>query len=234
MLATRHLVLLLTLAPLACGAPAQDGEESDGTSTASATPTSTPDSTTDSSEETGANPHLDEHGTVKVELVRADPSEDTFAGTSQVVIRLNYMECLSDFYLTSATQWAQSGALGAPVFDGFADLLCDADTFSALTPACSVAETSQDLGGSSSQPSLRVVYNIEDVDLDEKVFHFGPLPVEALTDGCSPLVMLDVGSVRGFNANDEVLWGIESFTAFNEAETNQDGELRVNVSSSSG
>jgi hypothetical protein len=171
---------------------------------------------------------------VKIEIVRANSSEDTFAGTTQVVIRLDYLECLHDFYTASHTEWAQSGQKGGPVFEEWAERLCDPDDADGTAiPACTVSAISQNLGAAGAATSLRVTYDVQDTDLNLAVFRFGPLPVESLTDGCAPMVQLDVGSVRGFDATNQVIWGIESFTAFNEGETNQSGELRVNVSKGS-
>lgn len=173
---------------------------------------------------------VDDHGVVKVQIARSSQSEDTFAGTVRVDLRLNYLVCLQEFYTSAHTELAQSGIEGGPVFEEWAARLCDPDDAGNIDiPNCTVDNIQQNLGGSGSQESLRVSYTMHDENLDLKVFRFGPLPTEKTADGCVPMVQLDQGSIQGFNADNEVIWGVESFTPFNEAVTDQSGELTAKV-----
>ena len=172
----------------------------------------------------------DDHGVVKVELRKAAGEDDPFAGTTKVLMRLTYTECLEEFYKSTNTEWTPTGAKGGPVFEEWRERLCDPDDASGVPlPDCSVTSIEQDLGATSS--TLRVEFAINDPDLYLKVFRFGPLPVERLVPDCRPEVVLDAGSLLGFNADNQPIWGVESFTSLNTAITGQSGELWVRVAS---
>jgi hypothetical protein len=169
----------------------------------------------------------DDHGVVKVELQKAAGQDDPFVGTTKVVMRMTYGECLSEFYNSTNTEYRPTGAKGGPVFEEWAERLCDPDDAGdEPIPDCSVTSIDQVLG---DNPTLRIEYAINDPDLYLKVFRFGPLPVQSLVPDCVPEVVLDAGSVLGFSAANEVIWGVESFTSTNTAYTDQSGDLWVRI-----
>lgn len=171
----------------------------------------------------------DQHDVVKVELLRANPSDDPFRDTVKMQVQLSYTSCLVDFYQSSNTEWAQKGEKGGPVFQEWVDRLCDADVYPE-SPECEVEAIDQNLGSTSSTNlNLKVTYNILDPNLTRKIVTFGPLPKESLVNGCAPEVELNAGSVLGFNAANEIVWSIESFDAFNKAVTGQSGAIKVNI-----
>ena len=170
----------------------------------------------------------DDHGVVKIELRLADGQSDPFAGTTEVLARLTYTECLEEFYKSQHTEWTPTGAKGGPVFQEWTERLCDPDDAGNVPiPDCSVIDISQDLGDTSS--TLRVRFAINDPNLALQVFRFGPLPVEGLTEDCQPEVQLDQGSLLGFDVNNTPIWGIESFTPHNRAVTGQSGEMWARI-----
>ena len=168
----------------------------------------------------------DDHGVVRVLLLRADPDEDPFVGTATAQLTLEYNECLDDFYKSSSPEWAQDGEKGGPVFQEWVDRLCDRDVYTA-SPACSIESIRQNFGSANS--TLRVVYNIEDANLTRKELTFGPLPREVLTDGCEPRVTLLQASVQGFDAAGSQIWVVESFDNFNTAATDTRAAIQVDI-----
>ena len=170
----------------------------------------------------------EDHGVVKIELRKAGGEDNPYAGTAEVLVRLTYTECLEAFYKSQHTEYTPTGPKGGPIFQEWAERLCDPDDAGDVPiPDCSVVDISQDLGDSSS--TLRVRYAINNTDLDLKVFRFGPLPAESITEDCQPEVQLDQGSLLGFDASNVPIWGIESFTPFNTAVTGQPGEMWAQI-----
>jgi hypothetical protein len=157
------------------------------------------------------------HGFVCVE-VRPGVSAQSdvaalFAGTKQVKITVNYLECLKDFYLNTHTEYAQVGVEGEAVFEEWRERLCS-ETVNARVE-CEVADYRQDLATSLN---LTVTYDILDsTALEGRKFLVGPLPLEEFA-GCKPDVKIagSNAAVSGYDVNNALLWKIEAFNAITE------------------
>ncbi len=172
----------------------------------------------------------DNHDVVNIELLRAGSgAEDPFVDTARIQVRLNYNQCLEDFYTMTNTEWEQGGEKGGPVFQEWIDRLCDRDVYDTSID-CEVAEIDQNLGSTSAlNTSLKVTYTVLDPNLTRQRIFFGPLPNEDLVTDCRPEVKIDAGSVLGFNAAGEPIWEIESFTGFDTAYPGQNGPMSVSI-----
>ncbi len=138
-----------------------------------------------------------DHGYVKLQFRRV-LSEDAspYQNTTQADIQLVYDTCIREFY-ASNPNWLQDGVDGAGAFMEFADpdsksYLCRQNDPSRGEVDCDVAMIDQ----RADTGRLRVVYDINEPDMEEKVLFFGPIPCEKLT-GCRPIVSLSGGSAVG-------------------------------------
>jgi len=157
------------------------------------------------------------HGFVCVE-VRPGVSAQSdvaalFAGTKQVKITVNYLECLKDFYLNTHTEYALVGVEGEAVFEEWRERLCSEPINGRVD--CEVADYRQDL---STSLNLTVTYDVSDPNaLEGRKFLVGPLPLEEFAN-CKPDVKVagSNAAVSGYDANNALLWKIEAFNAITQ------------------
>ena len=185
-------------------------------------------SASDTGTETGAEVEgLEQHGTVRVQVVPVDDDPAVFEDTAGVRVTVHYLACLESFYLGAGTSWKQTGTKGAPVFEAFADTLC-ADSGGSV-PDCSVAAISSTVDSGANDFVLSVDYAIADVaTLSAGEFIVGPLPLEALA-GCEPVVQVRSMGVSGRDAQGNQLWRVGTISGDNEATSGDLVALRVEI-----
>lgn len=174
------------------------------------------------------------HGTVKLEFLRAENEETSpYTGATQVLITLDYLDCLISFY-DRETTWRQEGPDGFPVFgtkedggEGWADRLCDGSLpDEGRGVDCSVVSITQELDVSKH---LSVLYEVSG-DIENRIIHFGPLPTAELAmcdGGGTPIVRVGSnGAIRGQTAAGDRIWETKSFSP-DKAGTNQGQAIKV-------
>jgi hypothetical protein len=159
------------------------------------------------------------HGSVKIEFRRAaNETTNPYAGATHVLITLDYLDCLIDFY-DRETTWRQEGPDGFPVFgtaedggEGWKDRLCDGSLpTGGAAVDCSVVSIEQELDVSKH---LSVLYEVSG-DIENRTIHFGPLPTAELAQcegGGAPIVRVGSnGAVRGQTSSGDLVWETKSF-----------------------
>lgn len=215
-------LLLCASTSLACAGD-DAASEADGTATESG-------DTAAESGETG-EPATATHGTIHIEIAPLGGDPGVFDGTSEIVVTVNYLDCLQGFYLGQGASWAQTGSDGASVFASFADSLCtdfvDAPSF--VPPACSVTDITMTVDSNASTYTLQIRYAISDAStLSEAELPVGPLPFQELA-GCGPSVEVRSSGVEGFDALGDQIWRIGTVSGSNQASTDQLTPLRVEI-----
>ena len=161
----------------------------------------------------------DGHGTIALALSRSEGVDDSpFAGTATVRATLHYGSCLRDFY-DSKANWRPTGDDGQPVFERWADELCQQTEMD-----CTVDEIEQNLQGDRR---LTVTYAVQG-ELENHRLAFGPLPTEALAE-CEPIVELrDSGQVFGVEGSGSQVWEVRSFRP-DDAKTDQGLDINLRI-----
>ena len=151
---------------------------------------------------------------------------ELFAGTTEIRIGVNYGDCLQDFYLNTATNYAQDGVDGAPIFEEWADRLCEEDISGRLE--CMVNSINQTL--STMVFNMTVSYTgVDPLKIEGRKILIGPLPLESLAM-CKPDVrLIGNNAVSGYDADGALLWSIESFEV-NQGRADLDGRGCMTVS----
>ena len=166
--------------------------------------------------------YLDELGVVRVGFeISSGASGDPYAGTASVVVELDYLDCILDFYADDP-RYRLDGVRGAK---SLADAqgpygLCGSGEDLGLD--CDVVAIEEVTG---QRPGLRVEYDVRGLTEGTHVL-FGPLPTKDLTQ-CDPTVR--VGSneaVQGFDAAGALLWKVISFDP-DKAQTNQGQAIEI-------
>lgn len=202
-----HVMMALALASACATDPSDDGS-----------------SGTEAETETGDD-SMDEHGTVRVEVVPLGGDVSIFDGTAEVVATVHYESCLQALYLGNP-ELTLNGTEGAPIFEDWLDRLC-ADFEG--TPVCSVPRVEQTLDPDNDVYSLQITYAIlEFASLADSELHVGPLPTSDLA-GCEARVELQQSGLIGRDINGVNIWRISTLPANNTAVTNQGAPLRVEV-----
>jgi hypothetical protein len=174
--------------------------------------------------ETGDD-ETDGYGTVAIEVVPLDGDTSILAGTTEVVVTVNYLDCVQEFYIGD-DDLTQDGQDGMPVFEAFVDKLCS--DYQGIV-SCTVEEIRQNLIEANSVYSLTITYQIQDsASIVGNVIRVGPLPTTALA-GCPAQIELRQPGVIGKNDVGDQLWRIVTLPASNTAETDQATALRVEV-----
>lgn len=174
------------------------------------------------------------HGAVRVEFLRADnEGSSPYTGTVQVVITLDYLDCLIAFYERETT-WKQDGPDGFPVYgtfedggEGWKDRLCDGSLpDDGRGVDCTVLAIEQELEQSKH---LKVTYEVTG-DIENRQINFGPLPTTELAacDGTGqPKVRVGTnGAIRGLSGDGNLVWETKSFTP-DQAATDQGQAIKV-------
>ncbi len=181
-------------------------------------------------------------GTVPLQMLRGQgQSEDPFIGTTRVDARVEYGECIKNFYLTDGTAYQITGVKGDKLFNQeWKDRLCDRGEFGDVAD-CEVLGFTQGIDENNpdtGQFFLTVSFQINDDALENQRLRVGPLPTEDVVEACGPAaVSVDINRVlRGFTfdgTNDVEVWSVQSISgSTNLAETNQGGAVQLNVAAS--
>ena len=135
----------------------------------------------------------DGHGFTGVQLRAADST--TYVGTSRVEIKLNYAECLANWYVANP-DYQRNGVEGAEIFADWQEELCTVELPDGTVPdTCNVTAFEQ------TPSQLKITYEVSG-DITARVLPFGPLPCEGLTGcvGSQNSVSISLAdSVRGFS-----------------------------------
>lgn len=152
-----------------------------------------------------------QHGFVKLDAKPLEGSgAEVFAGTTEVLMSMQYDDCLRDFY-GRETSWSQDGVDGHPVFsgheeggEGWFDRLCDdPETGQA---ECEVIEIKQFL---EMTHQLQVRVRISEPNLEQQFLKFGPIPLPDLA-GCPSLVRVTSQPMQGFSGTERI-WESKSW-----------------------
>lgn len=176
------------------------------------------------------DPEPEDFGAVKIELKQANSMEDTFGGTTEIVVTMLYDECLRDFYLLHHPEYQQDGIEGAALFDEWIDRLCDPGLEKVID--CEVTDIDQTLIEDTNIYQLKVTYKINDLtSLSLGYIHVGPFPTEEFASECElrPTVELRSNGVIGRDAQGNQLWGIKTLPGSAKAVANQGAPLRIDV-----
>ncbi|MCB9704598.1 MAG: hypothetical protein H6711_22125 [Myxococcales bacterium] len=149
-----------------------------------------------------------------------------FGGTTEIRVTVSYLDCLQDFYVNTNTAYAQDGVDGAPIFEEWADRLCEEDISGRLE--CMVNSINQTL--STMVFNMTVSYTgIDPLKIEGRKILIGPLPLESLAM-CKPDVrLIGNNAVSGYDADGALLWSIESFEV-NQGRADLDGRGCMTVS----
>jgi hypothetical protein len=165
---------------------------------------------------TGCNAD-DGYGIVQIQL---QGTSDVFAGTDQITVAVDYLECLSQFYEDNPEE-AQEG--GSGVFEDWEGKLCDQDISPPLD--CDVASIEQ--GGTTK---LTVAYDVHG-DVAGRRLAVGPLPTEETAD-CSggevPEIRIAATSAVVGRVDGTSLWHAEAFSS-TQAVVDQGAAITVDV-----
>ncbi len=147
------------------------------------------------------------YGVVRVRFrIAPNITYDPLVGTGRVVVELDYLDCILDFY-ASNPEWRSDGAEGAEIFDAAAgpDGLCGIGDTNGLS--CDVVEIEESVEESFR---LRVVYDVRGLTEGTQVL-FGPLPKRELTQ-CESIVRVGRNEAfQGFDPAGALLWETLSF-----------------------
>jgi hypothetical protein len=140
----------------------------------------------------------------------SEPSAaELFAGTTEIRIGVNYGDCLQDFYLNTATNYAQDGVDGEAIFAEWSDgLLCSEEIAGAFQ--CEVESIQQVLTMTSNGLQI-TLKGIDPAGIENRKIPIGPLPLEVLTE-CPPQVSLGGTGVSGYSSDGAQIWSMETFT----------------------
>ncbi|MEZ4451448.1 MAG: hypothetical protein R3B09_18405 [Nannocystaceae bacterium] len=173
-----------------------------------------------------------DHGFACVEVYPSISQDDPvalFAGTTEIRVTVNYLECLQDFYLNAHNEYAKDGVEGEAIFAEYAErTLCDPEDVPNHLE-CSVLDITQDLGNSLN---MTIRYAVSDPQaIQGRKILVGPLPLESLAE-CKPDVKItNASSVSGYDAGGAQIWVIETFsdTQVGRASLKANGCMAVNV-----
>lgn len=221
----RCSLVVVAMLALACG----DGGSASGSGTSSSGGASS-SAADESSTSAGPSDEL-AHGIVELQLDRAlDQTAMPYAGTTHVVVTLQYRECLVAFY-DAHPELREEGPAGPGIFggadqggEGWRDRLCvDGDGF----VACTIESIEQQL---DVVPQLSVRYAVATDMLEEQRLRFGPLPTAAAAmcgAGLLPSVRVGGGdAVHGESADGSTIWGAAAYSPA-EAATDMGPIIRV-------
>lgn len=150
-------------------------------------------------------PDADEFGFICVELVKAESEEsDPFAGTTMIILTLEYESCLTDFYTVTHPEYFVEGEEGTAVFAEWVGRLCSEPVAPALV-ACEVAQFAFNI----AKPPFQMTVEYKALDaaqIDGRTLLWGPAPLAELA-GCEPTARLV--NVAGYGG--EQLWSAQSW-----------------------
>lgn len=173
-----------------------------------------------------------DHGFACVEVYRSISQPDPvalFAGTTEVRVTVNYLECLQDFYVNTHNEYAKDGVEGEAIFAEYMESeLCARDDVNNALP-CEITDITQDLGNAVN---MTIRYAVSDPNaIEARKILVGPLPLENLA-GCKPDVkIVTPSSVSGYDAGGKQIWDIETFNevVVGRASLKANGCMSVNV-----
>ncbi len=162
----------------------------------------------------------DGHDVIQIEMHWAENiSEDPFVGTTRLVARLKYSQCINQFYLADSPAYQFDAIEGEKVLNDWVDnnRICDGDEYLGAM-GCEVESVQQVFidaeNPDAAQGLLTINFTITDDDLSGRKVVFGPLPDAGLTDatcGGKPNVSINQDVLKGYDANDVLLWEVSTF-----------------------
>ena len=160
---------------------------------------------------------VEEFGFTCVELSTGESVEgDPFAGTYRIILKLDYLPCLQDYYLNKHPEQRLDGKDGPAIFEEWKERLCSEDIDRRVE--CEVESFEQTLmtTGTTSY-SMTVTYltpNPGDLNGRKLLWGPGPLPDFAECEaGDGPYVQISTQSgIVGQNKEGKSLWQAQSFT----------------------
>lgn len=159
----------------------------------------------------------EEFGFTCVELSRGESVDvDPFEGTYKIVLKLDYLPCLKDYYLNKHPEQRLDGKEGPAVFAEWKERLCSEAVARRID--CEVESFDQTLMTTGTESySLAVTYitpNPGDLVGRKILWGPGPLPDYAECDtGDLPFAALTRQSgITGQNKAGKILWQAQSFT----------------------
>lgn len=182
----------------------------------------------------------DGHDVIKISMNWAENvDEDPFVGTSRIVARLKYSQCINQFYLAENTSYQFDGIDGQRILSDWnsENRICDPARYPG-TVGCEVDSVQQVFidadNPDAAQGLLTINLNVTDEALTGRVVQFGPLPDADLTDAtCNgkPNVSINQDVLKGYDANDVLLWEVSTFnyTGFRVGQTGVGEVLIKNV-----
>lgn len=159
---------------------------------------------------------VEEFGFTCVELSRGESVDvDPFVGTYRIILKLDYLPCLQNYYLNLHPEQRLDGKEGPAVFEEWKDRLCSEEIPRRIE--CEVEGFEQTLmtTGTTSY-SMTVTYHTPDpAGLDGRKILWGPGPLPDFAEceaGDDPFAKLTTQSgIVGQNKEGKALWQAQSF-----------------------
>lgn len=164
----------------------------------------------------GEDEVADDHGYACLDIRRGENTEaSVYTGTVAIQVRVNYLQCLRDFYNDSNPEYRLDGVEGERVFTEWAPRLCsEPEIDRAMACEVDVESYTQTLieTEGTSKHTLTITYNLTDPsNIEGNRLLIGPLPLEELA-GCGPDVSFtSLGDVLGLNAEGETIWQMQTY-----------------------
>jgi hypothetical protein len=164
---------------------------------------------------------VDEFGFTCIELARGEGvTVDPFPGTHEIIVTLNYEECLIDYYTKTHPEMRLDGPadMGPAIFEEWRTRLCEEEVSGRID--CEIVELAsfeqilQMTGTESYKMSIR--YRVADSNaLDGRKILWGPAPLTENAEcaaGKSSFVQLgSLSGVLGRDKDENTLWQVQSF-----------------------
>ena len=162
----------------------------------------------------------DGHDVIRVEMHWAENVDvDPFVGTTRIQARLKYSQCINQFYLADSPEYQFDSIDGEKVLNDWmeSNRICDESEYEGVI-GCEVDSVQQVFidpnNPDAAQGLLTINFSITDDKLTGRKVVFGPLPGAGLTDATcdgKPDVTISQDVVKGFDANDVLLWEVSTF-----------------------